>query len=224
LVTAVVDVRDPRVDILSGMFDPKKTTYARITYSDVAGLQRGEDEAGSAISPQVLNHIAGLDGLVHAVRGFENDLVPHLDGDRGSRRPDSSIAGLGRVVQMQLHSLVRRHKAERLVEALRIRARLVGRQLDDATITLAGAVNRPLKELAANARIAVIGSDADTLNEGTARTLVGQIGDKRQLQNANDRAVHAGHYQLVVRVRLYLGEGTSVSLRQRVCELVAACP
>jgi GTP-binding protein YchF len=86
VVTAVVDVRDPRVDILSGMFDPKKTTYARITYSDVAGLQRGEDEAGSAISPQVLNHIAGLDGLVHVVRGFENDLVPHLDGSVDAAR------------------------------------------------------------------------------------------------------------------------------------------
>jgi GTP-binding protein YchF len=68
------------------MFDPKKTTYARITYSDVAGLQRGEDEAGSAISPQVLNHIAGLDGLVHVVRGFENDLVPHLDGSVDAAR------------------------------------------------------------------------------------------------------------------------------------------
>ncbi|MEZ4518209.1 MAG: redox-regulated ATPase YchF [Chloroflexota bacterium] len=80
VVTAVVDVRDPRVDILSEMFNPKKTTYARITYSDVAGLQRSEDESSSTISPQVLNHIAGLDGFVHVVRAFENDLVPHLDG------------------------------------------------------------------------------------------------------------------------------------------------
>lgn len=80
VVTAVVDVRDPRVDVLSAMFDPKKTTYARITYSDVAGLQRSEDEVGSAISPQVLNHIAGLDGFVHVVRAFDSAMVPHLDG------------------------------------------------------------------------------------------------------------------------------------------------
>ncbi|MCA9921259.1 MAG: 50S ribosome-binding GTPase, partial [Anaerolineales bacterium] len=31
VLTAVVDVMDERVDILSKMFNPKKTTYARIT-------------------------------------------------------------------------------------------------------------------------------------------------------------------------------------------------
>lgn len=81
VLTAVVDVRDPRVDVLSRMFNPKKTTYARITYTDVAGLQAAENEApGSGVSPQLLNHLAGLDGFVHVVRAFENASVPHPDG------------------------------------------------------------------------------------------------------------------------------------------------
>jgi GTP-binding protein YchF len=80
VLSAVVDVRDPRVDVLSRMFNPKKTTYARITYSDVAGLQRSEDEASSGLSPQLLNHLAGLEGFVHVVRAFENASVPHPDG------------------------------------------------------------------------------------------------------------------------------------------------
>jgi GTP-binding protein YchF len=62
------------------MFNPKKTTYARITYSDVAGLQRSDDEAGSGLSPQLLNHLSGLEGFVHVVRAFENASVPHPDG------------------------------------------------------------------------------------------------------------------------------------------------
>ena len=37
--TAVVDVPDPRVDDLSGMFNPKKITYAKVTYADIAGLE-----------------------------------------------------------------------------------------------------------------------------------------------------------------------------------------
>jgi ribosome-binding ATPase len=78
-LTAVVDVLDPRVDILSAMFKPKKTTYARITYSDVAGLHKSGDE-GSALSGALLNHLAGLDGFVHVVRAFESELVPHPDG------------------------------------------------------------------------------------------------------------------------------------------------
>ncbi|MCB8985109.1 MAG: redox-regulated ATPase YchF [Ardenticatenaceae bacterium] len=85
VLTAVVDVLDPRVAILSDMFNPKKTTYARITYSDVAGLQKSGDE-GSAVSSQLLNHLSGLDGFVHVVRAFESDLVPHPDGSVDAAR------------------------------------------------------------------------------------------------------------------------------------------
>ena len=79
VLTAVVDVLDPRVDILTAMFNPKKTAYARITYTDVAGLQKGAGESGG-LSGELLNHLSGLDGFVHVVRVFESDLVPHADG------------------------------------------------------------------------------------------------------------------------------------------------
>jgi GTP-binding protein YchF len=79
VLTAVVDVLDERVDVLSEMFNPKKTTYARITYTDVAGLQKGAGESGG-LSGELLNHLSGLDGFVHVVRAFESDLVPHMDG------------------------------------------------------------------------------------------------------------------------------------------------
>ncbi len=79
VLTAVVDVQDERVDILTEMFNPKKTTYARITYTDIAGLQKGANEKGG-LSGDLLNHLATLDGFVHVVRAFESDLVPHADG------------------------------------------------------------------------------------------------------------------------------------------------
>ncbi len=85
VLTAVVDVLDPRVDILTNMFKPKKTTYARITYSDVAGLQKGGEE-GSALGGAILNHLSALDGFVHVVRAFESDLVPHPDGSVNAAR------------------------------------------------------------------------------------------------------------------------------------------
>ena len=86
VLTAVVDVRDPRVDVLSRMFNPEKTTYARITYSDVAGLQKSDDEAAGGLSPQLLNHLSGLEGFVHVVRAFENAAVPHPDGSVDAAR------------------------------------------------------------------------------------------------------------------------------------------
>ncbi len=85
VLTAVVDVLDERVDILTEMFNPKKKTYARITYTDVAGLQKGAGESGG-LSGELLNHLSGLDGFVHVVRAFESDRVPHADGNVEPRR------------------------------------------------------------------------------------------------------------------------------------------
>lgn len=79
VLTAVVDVYDSRVDVLTEMFKPKKTTYARITYTDIAGLQKDMAESGG-LPGALLNHLAGLDGFVHVVRAFESELVPHPDG------------------------------------------------------------------------------------------------------------------------------------------------
>jgi hypothetical protein len=79
VLTAVVDVYDERVDVLTEMFNPKKTTYAKITYTDIAGIQKGANEGGG-MSGELLNHLSGLDGFVHVVRAFESDLVPHPDG------------------------------------------------------------------------------------------------------------------------------------------------
>lgn len=85
VLTAVVDVYDPRVDVLSKMFNPKKTTYTRITYTDVAGLKKGATEGGG-MPGELLNHLAGLDGFVHVVRAFASDLHPHPHCHRDAAR------------------------------------------------------------------------------------------------------------------------------------------
>jgi ribosome-binding ATPase len=85
VLTAVVDVYDERVDVLTKMFKPKKTTFARITYTDIAGIKKGAT-AGGGMSRELLNHLSGLDGFVHVVRAFESDLVPHADGSVDAAR------------------------------------------------------------------------------------------------------------------------------------------
>jgi ribosome-binding ATPase len=90
VLTAVVDVYDPRVDRLTKMFNPKKSTYARITYTDIAGLQKDMAESGG-LPASLLNHLAGLDGFVHVVRAFESELVPHPDGSVDAARDLEAI-------------------------------------------------------------------------------------------------------------------------------------
>ena len=73
--TAMVDVPDPRVDILSKMFNPRKTIYTKVTYADIAGLESGSAKSG--ISGQLLNQLNQMEGLILVVRGFIDDNILH---------------------------------------------------------------------------------------------------------------------------------------------------
>lgn len=73
--TAVIDVPDVRVDRLSSLFQPGKTTYAKVTYADIAGLEGTTPKDG--LSGPLLNLLSQMDGLIHVVRCFENPSVPH---------------------------------------------------------------------------------------------------------------------------------------------------
>ena len=108
--TAVVDVPDPRVDQLSAMFKPKKTIYAKVTYADIAGLEGGSAKSG--ISGQLLNQLTQMDGLIHVVRCFPDENVPHPSG---SVDPARDIAGMDS--ELLLNDLIAvERKLERLVE------------------------------------------------------------------------------------------------------------
>jgi ribosome-binding ATPase len=76
--SGVVDVPDVRVDRLTEIFDPKKKTYAKVTYADIAGLDGKSAQSG--ISGVLLNELSQMDGFIHVVRCFEDDSVPHISG------------------------------------------------------------------------------------------------------------------------------------------------
>jgi GTP-binding protein YchF len=78
--TAVVHVPDKRVDKLTAMYQPKKTTYATVQYNDIAGLAKGMGEAGG-LAGELLNEISQNDALLHVVRAFNDDNVLHPEGD-----------------------------------------------------------------------------------------------------------------------------------------------
>jgi GTP-binding protein YchF len=111
--TAVVEVPDQRVNLLSSMFQPQKTTYARITYVDLAGLE-GSASKGE-ISGPLLNQLSQLDGFVQVVRCFENSRVPLPAGDLDPLRDLAALQG-----EMILNdSIAVERKLERLAEEQR---------------------------------------------------------------------------------------------------------
>jgi GTP-binding protein YchF len=74
---ATVKVPDPRLDLLTDMFKPQRKVQADVQYLDVAGIAKGIAEKG--MSGQLLGHLAQADALVHVVRAFEDENVPHSE-------------------------------------------------------------------------------------------------------------------------------------------------
>ncbi|MHC1786593.1 MAG: redox-regulated ATPase YchF [Christensenellales bacterium] len=77
--TGVVPVPDERVDKLSALFHPKKTTHAAIEFVDIAGLVRGASR-GEGLGNKFLSHIREVDAIVHVVRCFEDGNIIHVEG------------------------------------------------------------------------------------------------------------------------------------------------
>lgn len=66
---SVVKVPDERVDRLAALFSPKKTTYADVTYVDVA-IPAGAAREGT-VNPDVLAQVRNADALLHVARAFD---------------------------------------------------------------------------------------------------------------------------------------------------------
>lgn len=70
----IVKVPDTRLDFLSSKFTPEKTTHATVEFVDVQGLVRGKGQ-DMALAP-----VRTVDALVHVVRAFQDESVPHSEG------------------------------------------------------------------------------------------------------------------------------------------------
>src|SRR5215813_9287827 len=64
----VIKVPDERVDKLGELFNPKKRTFAEISFVDVAGPKADSGEAShTGLDPKLVQHMRDADALVHVV-------------------------------------------------------------------------------------------------------------------------------------------------------------
>jgi hypothetical protein len=76
--TATTDVPDHRLDVLENLFQPRKKTYAKVTFADMAGLEEGASRKG--LPGNFLSLLAQMDAFVHVLRAFQNPAVPASSG------------------------------------------------------------------------------------------------------------------------------------------------
>ena len=75
----MVAVPDARLDKLSEMYHPKKTTPAVIEFVDIAGLVKGASR-GEGLGNKFLSNIRETHAIVHVVRCFDDENVIHVEG------------------------------------------------------------------------------------------------------------------------------------------------
>lgn len=75
----IVAVPDERLEVLAGMYNPKKVTPTAIEFLDIAGLVRGASR-GEGLGNKFLSHIREVDAIIHVVRCFDDSDIVHVDG------------------------------------------------------------------------------------------------------------------------------------------------
>ncbi|MCF7972504.1 MAG: YchF family ATPase [Phycisphaerae bacterium] len=75
---AVVPVPDERLDWLTALYSPKKTTCATVDCLDVPGFNFSDD-SGRAAARRLINKIRIIDMLVLVIKGFGPDATPKQD-------------------------------------------------------------------------------------------------------------------------------------------------
>ena len=86
----MVAVPDHRLDKLSEMYHPKKTTPAVIEFVDIAGLVKGASK-GEGLGNKFLSNIRMTDAIVHVVRCFDDENVIHVEGSTDPIRDMDTI-------------------------------------------------------------------------------------------------------------------------------------
>ena len=96
----VVAVPDQRLDALTEMYHPKKTTPAVVEFVDIAGLVKGASQ-GQGLGNKFLANIRECDAIVHVVRCFDDENIMHVVADTSTNVPVDPAGDIG-VIDIEL--------------------------------------------------------------------------------------------------------------------------
>ncbi|MBA8794524.1 hypothetical protein FHX74_002143 [Friedmanniella endophytica] len=167
----VVGVPDPRLDVLSRMFDSARTVPATVSFVDIAGIVRGASQ-GEGMGNAFLSHIREADAICQVTRAFNDPDVTHVDGtvnpasDVETITTELILADL-QTVERALPRLEKEARMNKDKQAVVAAVKQAGEVLDTGKgIYAAGLDREPLRELfllTAKPFIYVVNCDSDEL-------------------------------------------------------------
>ncbi|MBN3034271.1 MAG: redox-regulated ATPase YchF [Bacteroidales bacterium] len=108
----VVEIPDNRLDEISRLVKPAKVTPATMEIVDIPGLTKGSSH-GEGIGNRFLADIQQTDAVIHVLRCFDDDSLPHIEGSVNPVR-DMEIIDL----ELQVRDLeIVERKIERMEKA-----------------------------------------------------------------------------------------------------------
>lgn len=111
-----INVPDPRLENLSRLVNPAKTTSTTIELVDIPGLAKGSSK-GEGVGNNFLSDIRQTDALVHVLRCFDDANLPHIEGSVNPVR-DKEIVELEMIFK-DLESVEKKKiKIEKLIKAV----------------------------------------------------------------------------------------------------------
>jgi hypothetical protein len=116
-LVGVAKVADPRLDRLTAMYHPKKSTPATVEYVDLGGVKKGE-----AAETIPLDQLRVVDALAHVVRAFPDDAIAHAEGPID---PARDVATMETELILADHTI-----AERRMEKLELTVKKTNRDED----------------------------------------------------------------------------------------------
>jgi GTP-binding protein YchF len=95
----VVNVPDPRLEVLESLVYPERVIPATVEIVDIAGLVKGASK-GEGLGNQFLGNIRETDAIIHVLRCFEDPNIVHVDGSVDPIRDKETID-----IELQLKDL-----------------------------------------------------------------------------------------------------------------------
>ncbi len=120
---AMAKVPDPRLPVLTEMYKPRKTVPATVEYLDLPAMEKGQ---AAKVLP--LDQLRTADALVHVVRAFEDENVPHVEG---SVDPARDVALMETEFVLADHTV-----AERRIEKLQLSVQKTNRDEEKKELAL----------------------------------------------------------------------------------------
>jgi GTP-binding protein YchF len=169
----VVNLPDPRLTVLAGIFGSERILPAPVSFVDIAGIVKGASE-GEGLGNKFLANIREADAIAEVVRGFADPDVVHVDGSPDPERDLETINTELILADLQtLEKAIARYEKElktKRVEAIVLETALAAqKELDAGTPLSATSIDlEPIRELGlltAKPFIYVFNVDEDVLGD-----------------------------------------------------------